>query len=91
MFFLRGTQDESHHDDHDDFGGLHRDLIATGAAMPRRRVLQMAAQAGAGLGLFRLLGCGSVTDSVSNGTTDTTTNPVVTACPTKIPEETAGP
>ena len=90
MFILHGKHDENHHDDHDDFGGLQRDLIATGAAMPRRRVLQMAAQAGAGLGLFRLLGCGSVTDSVSNGSTDAT-NPSVTACPAKVPEETAGP
>jgi len=24
------------HDDHDDFGALHRDLLATGAAMDRR-------------------------------------------------------
>ena len=29
----------SAHDDHDDFGGLHRDLIATGAAMDRRQYL----------------------------------------------------
>ncbi len=25
------------HDDHDDFGGLHRDLLATGAEIGRRR------------------------------------------------------
>jgi protocatechuate 3,4-dioxygenase beta subunit len=80
----------SHHlhddGDHDDFGGLHRDLLATGAVMPRRRMLQMAANAGVGLGLFRLLGCSSTTEPIEE-----TTNPVVGACPGRIPEETAGP
>jgi hypothetical protein len=33
------------HDHHDDFGGLQRDLRATGAAMHRRNVLRLAAAA----------------------------------------------
>jgi hypothetical protein len=31
------------HDDHDDFGGLQRDLLATGVAINRRSLLRMAA------------------------------------------------
>ena len=74
----------SHHhdDDHDDHGGLHRDLFATGAAMDRRQLLAYAARASTGLGLLRLLGCSSVTDS---GDT-----PNLAACP-RTPQETAGP
>jgi protocatechuate 3,4-dioxygenase beta subunit len=77
-----------HHDDspHDDFGGLHRDLFATGAAIPRRRLLQLAAQAGAGVGLFRLLGCGGAADPIN----DVMRDPPL-ACPQRIPQETAGP
>jgi protocatechuate 3,4-dioxygenase beta subunit len=41
--------------DHDDFGGLERDLRATGAAMHRRDVLRLALSAG----MFHLLGCGN--------------------------------
>ncbi|HEV8599635.1 MAG TPA: hypothetical protein VGQ69_09770 [Gemmatimonadales bacterium] len=29
--------------DHDDFGGLHRDLLQTGAVMDRRKLLRLAA------------------------------------------------
>jgi protocatechuate 3,4-dioxygenase beta subunit len=76
----------THDDDHDDFGGLHRDLLATGAAMDRRRMLRLAAQFGTGLGVFGLLGCGNGDDA-----TDDITNPVIGACPTRIPTETAGP
>ena len=36
------TTTTSHDDDHDDFGGLHRDLLATGAAMDRRGLLRLA-------------------------------------------------
>jgi protocatechuate 3,4-dioxygenase beta subunit len=69
-----------HHDDdhHDDMGGLHRDLSATGSAMGRRDVIRLALGAGA-LGLF---GCssGAITDDDDdNGTCS------------RIPEETAGP
>ena len=76
-----------HHDDyHDDFGGLQRDLLATGATMDRRRVLQLAAQFGAGLGFLQLFGC-----SDSAGATGVDTGAGIntnTACPTKIPEST---
>ncbi len=71
-----------HHDDHhDDFGGLHRDLLQTGTAMDRRKALRVAARLGFGMGALQLLGC-SVTSSVDN------TNGG--AC-SRIPEETAGP
>ena len=43
------------HDDHDDFGGLHRDLLATGAAMDRRGFLRLAARFGMGAGALRCL------------------------------------
>ena len=93
-----------HDDDHDDHGGLHRDLLATGGTMGRRRALRMAARwgvgVGASLGALSLLGCGgsdsitgtdagtSTGTSSGTGSTSTTTG---AACPTKIPEETAGP
>ena len=81
---------QHHDDDHDDFGGLQRDLLATGATMDRRRVLQLAAQFGVGLGFLRLLGC-SDSAGATGVDTGTGTNTNTTACPTKIPEETAGP
>ena len=80
------------HRDHDDFGGLHRDLLATGAAMDRRGLFRMAAQLGAGIGAFSLIGCGSATTAPS-----TTNNPSTPTTPTtggacsRVPEETAGP
>jgi len=47
-----------HHDESpDEYGGLHRDLIATGSVMSRRHVLRMAARLGAGAGVLQLLGC----------------------------------
>jgi len=80
-------------DDHDDFGGLHRDLRATGAAIGRRGLLRLAARAGMGVGALQLIGCGSsptsATDTVTS-TTSTTTG-AGTVCTTKIPEETQGP
>jgi protocatechuate 3,4-dioxygenase beta subunit len=89
-------------DDHDDFGGLHRDLLATGAQMDRRRVLRLARSFGAGLGALQLLGCGksptsptdatstSSTTSTTTTTTTTTTGSTSGAC-SRIPQETAGP
>ena len=74
----------SHHDSHDDFGGLHRDLRQTGAAIDRRKALRLAARFGMGLGALQLLGCG---DSASD---ETTAPDGLDSC-TKIPEETAGP
>jgi protocatechuate 3,4-dioxygenase beta subunit len=90
-----------HHDDddHDDMGGLHRDLRATGGAMDRRRLLRLAAGWGASLSVLNLLGCGSVADVT--GTTGTATNGTDGGTPSgsgaaagscsRIPEETAGP
>ena len=46
------------HEHHDDFGGLHRDLVATRAAMDRRGLLRMAAGLGVSLSAAQLLGCG---------------------------------
>jgi protocatechuate 3,4-dioxygenase beta subunit len=78
-----------HHDDHhDDFGGLHRDLLQTGAAMDRRKALRYAARLGMGFGALQLLGC-AASDSTGSLATDTTgTNNGLCS---KIPEETAGP
>lgn len=80
------------HDDHDDFGGLHRDLLATGAAMDRRSVLRLAARFGMGAGALQLLGCGgssSPTSPTETGT-GTSTGTGTGTCST-IPQETAGP
>jgi protocatechuate 3,4-dioxygenase beta subunit len=65
------------HDHHDEFGGLHRDLALTGAAIDRRQLLRIAAQFGLGLGGLHVLGCESIAGADG-------------AC-LKIPEETAGP
>ena len=73
-----------HHDDHDDFGGLQRDLLQTGTSMDRRNALRMAARLGMGFSALQLLGCAAATDSTSSITTSNGT------C-SKIPEETAGP
>jgi len=70
-------------DDHDEFGGLHRDLRLTGAAMDRRGALRLAARFSASLGAIHLLGCSG--DSADDAITDPNA-----AC-TRIPEETAGP
>jgi protocatechuate 3,4-dioxygenase beta subunit len=78
------TLRHEHDEDHDDFGGLHRDLRSTGAAMDRRKLLRLAGL-GAGWGVLTLLGCSG--DSLT-GATDP--NGSTGAC-SKIPEETAGP
>ena len=96
------SADDHHDDDHDDHGGLHRDLLATGESIGRRRALRMAARWGAGfgasLGALSLFGCagdvtGVSTDTGTGTSTGATPSTGVTggACPTKIPEETAGP
>jgi protocatechuate 3,4-dioxygenase beta subunit len=79
--------DEHRH--HDDFGGLQRDLLATGAAMDRRGLFRMAARLGAGISAFNLVGCAA---SATAPTNTTTTNPTQGsgAC-SRTPEETAGP
>lgn len=71
-----------HHDDHDDFGGLHRDLRA---AMDRRQALRLAASFGVSFGALHLLGCSS-----DDSTTGEITDPGSGNC-SKVPEETAGP
>jgi len=76
----------SYHDDHDEFGGLHRDLRETGAVIDRRGALRLAARFGMSVGALQLLGCGGGTDST--GVVDPNTGG---ACASKIPEETAGP
>ncbi|MFI4942837.1 MAG: intradiol ring-cleavage dioxygenase [Burkholderiales bacterium] len=77
--------------DHDDFGGLQRDLLATGRAMPRRDALRFAAKLGVGAGALQLLGCGGETSSpTAPGTTTATTLAASGSC-SRIPEETAGP
>jgi protocatechuate 3,4-dioxygenase beta subunit len=73
-----------HLDQHDDFGGLHRDLSQTGVAMGRRSALRLAASLGASFGFLHVLGCSG--DSESEGVT----TPGSANC-TKVPEETAGP
>jgi protocatechuate 3,4-dioxygenase beta subunit len=78
------------HDDHDDFGGLHRDLRATHAAMDRRDWLRLAGRIGIGLGAIQALGCSTAaatapsSASTANGSTSST-------CPSRVPEETQGP
>lgn len=70
-----------HHDDHDDFGGLHRDLRA---AMDRRKALRLAAGFGVSFGALHLLGCSG------DSSAGTITDPGSANC-SKAPEETAGP
>jgi protocatechuate 3,4-dioxygenase beta subunit len=97
------THDHTH-DDHDDFGGLHRDLHATGAAMDRRGLLRLAARFGLGAGALQLIACGEsspTAPSTTSSTTSTTTTTTTTsgtgstgttgACASRVPEETAGP
>lgn len=82
-----------HHDEepHEDYGGLHRDLAATGATMSRRNILRMAARFGASAGVLQLLGCGSTSELTGTTETDGTSNTGTATCPSKIPTETAGP
>jgi protocatechuate 3,4-dioxygenase beta subunit len=70
-----------HRDDHDDFGGLHRDLTATDIAIGRREALRIATRFGAAFSALGLAACGL-------GETGIGKVPVV--CD-RIPEETAGP
>jgi protocatechuate 3,4-dioxygenase beta subunit len=95
---------DHHDDDHDDHGGLHRDLLATGEKMDRRRLFRLGARWGLGIGALQLLGCAGdaitgTTDTGATGSTGTTTPGTGStgstttaggAC-TRIPEETAGP
>jgi protocatechuate 3,4-dioxygenase beta subunit len=86
--------------DHDDFGGLQRDLLATGAAIDRRGVLRLGARFGAAFGALQLVGCSdsptsptavTTTPTTSTTNTPTTSAPPSTATCARVPEETAGP
>ena len=88
MLFLNRKHDH-HDDDHDDHGGLHRDLLETNAAMDRRGMLRMAARYGVALGAVQLIGCGA--DAAALAGTETTSSNGTGSCPTRVPEETAGP
>jgi protocatechuate 3,4-dioxygenase beta subunit len=70
---------------HDDFGGLQRDLRATGATMDRRLLLRMAARFGVSLAALPLLGCES--DAAPSDDTDTGGSGTCS----RIPQETQGP
>ncbi|MEO7158244.1 MAG: hypothetical protein ABI039_11810, partial [Vicinamibacterales bacterium] len=63
--------------DHDDFGGLHRDLLATGAAMNRRGVLRLGARFSAAFAALQLAGCSDspTSPTATTPTTTTTTTP----------------
>jgi protocatechuate 3,4-dioxygenase beta subunit len=65
---------------HDEYGGLHRDLRLTGALLDRRQVLRLAASFGA----LHLFGC----KNTASAEDDTGQN---SGTCSKIPEETAGP
>ena len=82
----------SEHKDHDDYGGLHRDLRSIGARVDRRHLLRMAGLFGAGAGVLQLLGCSDTPTSPTSTTpTPTTTTPTTNAICSRIPQETAGP
>jgi protocatechuate 3,4-dioxygenase beta subunit len=80
--------------EHDDHGGLQRDLLATGAAMNRRGLLRLAARFGAGVGALQLFGCGSSptapSGNTNTGSGTTPGNGTNSTC-SVIPNETAGP
>lgn len=91
MKHILRLRDSHEDDDHEDYGGLHRDLIATGTKMDRRHVLRMAASLGASLGVMQLLGCSTDPSSITGTDSGGTTNTGTTACPSKVPSETEGP
>jgi protocatechuate 3,4-dioxygenase beta subunit len=76
--------------DHDDFGGLHRDLFATGARMSRRHWLRLAAGLGLTLGTLPLLGCTEQSKSASAKSAPAQSGPGGAALE-RTPEETEGP
>lgn len=82
--------------DHDDFGGLQRDLRATGSAIDRRGMLRLAGRFGLGLSALQLLGCADnnpTAPTVSTGTDTITTTGggTTTSSCSLIPSETEGP
>lgn len=72
-----------HDDDHDDFGGLQRDLKAYGHSMNRRQLMRVAASFGMSLGALKLLGCDTGATTDDDGDTGGSCS--------RIPEETEGP
>jgi protocatechuate 3,4-dioxygenase beta subunit len=89
---VKDDMTELHHrDDHDDMGGLQRDLRATGAAMDRRSLLRFAARFGVGVSALPLLGCGSSPTTPTSTASSETPTGSGTSCTSKIPEETQGP
>src|SRR5262245_42955202 len=73
-------------DDHDDHGGLHRDISATESAMDRRRMLRLAARFGATLGAMQFVGCAADASTMTGSDPSSSAN-----CVSRVPEETAGP
>jgi protocatechuate 3,4-dioxygenase beta subunit len=92
MSHLTPADHSAHDHDHDDHGGLHRDLAGTRALLGRRRWLSLVGSAGAALGLAPILGCADsgVLDPSTDDTVTGGINPSTGVC-TRIPEETAGP
>ena len=74
------------HEHHDEFGGLQRDLLATGSAINRRQALRAAAALGISAAGLQLLGC-----SDSTGTDDDDDDDDGNPSCSLIPNETAGP
>jgi protocatechuate 3,4-dioxygenase beta subunit len=85
---LRPAHQDLHLEPHDDFGGLQRDLAATGRAMDRRQLLRLAATFGVGAGALQLMGCGDSTPSSPSPPSGG--GGTGSAC-SRVPEETAGP
>jgi protocatechuate 3,4-dioxygenase beta subunit len=91
---------DQHEPHHDDFGGLHRDLLATSVAIDRRGLLRLGARFGAAIGALQLVGCGdsptaptaatTPTTTTTTTTTPTTTPPSSATC-SRIPQGTEGP
>jgi protocatechuate 3,4-dioxygenase beta subunit len=84
------------HDNHDDFGGLHRDLRATGAAIDRRQWLRVATAAGVGLSVLPFAACDDTPTAPSSttsgsGSSSSGSGSTAAVCQTRVPEETAGP
>src|SRR5690349_4763381 len=80
----------SSHQHHDDFGGLQRDLRATGAVMDRRDLFRIAARLGVGVSALSILGCGGTAASPSSSSSGSSGGSAGT-CSSRVPEETAGP
>ena len=82
--------------EHEDYGGLQRDLRATGAAIDRRSLFRLAARLGAGVSALSIGPCASSPTSPSgttssSATTTTTGGTANATCASRIPEETQGP